>query len=210
MLPGLTRTAAQPASIAWNTYRLWKWMSAITGIGDLATMRGSASASSWLGTATRTMSHPAAVSSAICCSVAPTFAVFVLVIDCTEIGAPPPTGTGPTMMRRDWRRGCRGLSLIDGSPVLRNGLSTGAVPHFNRLEIRLRPSSKPRGLMAAATITRSVAVQRCAMRVSARTRASCSSSTMSATEANWGSPRNSPSISSSTSDTVSTIARYGK
>ena len=35
MLPGLTRTAAQPASIAANTYLGWKWMSAITGICDL-------------------------------------------------------------------------------------------------------------------------------------------------------------------------------
>ena len=46
ILPGLTRTAAHPASIAWNTYLLWKWMSAITGSGDFATMAGSASASS--------------------------------------------------------------------------------------------------------------------------------------------------------------------
>ena len=108
MLPGFTRTAAQPASMAWNTYFDWKWMSAMIGIGDLATICGKASASSWLGTATRTMSQPAAVSSAICCSVAGTFAVSVLVIDCTEMGAPPPTGTGPTMMRRDLRRGCNG------------------------------------------------------------------------------------------------------
>ena len=32
MFPGLTRTAAQPASIAAKTYLGWKWMSAITGI----------------------------------------------------------------------------------------------------------------------------------------------------------------------------------
>ncbi len=123
MLPGFTRTAAHPASMAWNTYLLWKWMSAITGIGDFLTISGNASASSWLGTATRTISHPAAVSSAICWSVADTSTVGVLVIDCTEIGAPPPTGTGPTMIRRDWRRGWSGLSLIAASPVLRNGLS---------------------------------------------------------------------------------------
>ncbi len=41
-------------------------MSAITGIWLLAAMIFSASASSWWGTATRTMSHPVAVSSAIC------------------------------------------------------------------------------------------------------------------------------------------------
>ena len=93
MLPGFTRTAAQPASIAANTYFGWKWMSAITGICDLAAMAGSASASSWLGQATRTMSQPAAVSSAICCSVALTSAVSVVVIDCTEIGCSEPTPT---------------------------------------------------------------------------------------------------------------------
>ena len=69
MLPGFTRTAAQPASIAANTYLGWKWMSAITGICDLRAISGSASASSWDGTATRTIWQPAAVSSAICCRV---------------------------------------------------------------------------------------------------------------------------------------------
>ena len=96
MLPGLTRTAAQPASIAAKTYLGWKWMSAMTGICDLRAMVGSASASSWLGTATRTISQPAAVSSAICCRVALTSEVSVVVIDCTETGASPPTLTPPT------------------------------------------------------------------------------------------------------------------
>jgi hypothetical protein len=49
MLPGLTRTAAQPASIAANTYLGWKWMSAITGICDFVAIAGSASASSCAG-----------------------------------------------------------------------------------------------------------------------------------------------------------------
>ncbi|MDQ1630036.1 MAG: hypothetical protein QOC80_8 [Frankiaceae bacterium] len=98
MLPGFTRTAAQPASIAANTYLGWKWMSAMTGMADFRAMAGSASASSWLGTATRTIWQPAAVSSAICCSVALTSEVWVVVIDCTEIGASPPTGTSPTMI----------------------------------------------------------------------------------------------------------------
>ena len=66
MLPGFTRTAAQPASIAAKTYFGWKWMSAITGICDLRAIAGNASASSWDGTATRTIWQPAAVSSAIC------------------------------------------------------------------------------------------------------------------------------------------------
>ena len=101
MLPGFTRTAAQPASIAAKTYLGWKWMSAITGICDLRAIAGSASASSWLGQATRTMSQPAAVSSAICCSVALTSVVGVVVIDCTDTGASPPTGTEPTWICRD-------------------------------------------------------------------------------------------------------------
>src|SRR5690349_11166303 len=96
MLPGLTRTAAQPASIAANTYLGWKWMSAMTGIWDFLAIAGSASASSWDGTATRTMSHPAAVSSAICCNVASTSAVSVVVMDWTDTCAPPPTSTEPT------------------------------------------------------------------------------------------------------------------
>ena len=100
MLPGLTRTAAQPASIAAKTYFGWKWMSAITGIWDLAAMAGRASASSWLGTATRTMSHPVAVSAAICCSVALMSAVSVVVMDWTLTGASPPTSTLPTLI---WR-----------------------------------------------------------------------------------------------------------
>ena len=108
MLPGLTRTAAQPASIAANTYFGWKWMSAMTGICDFFAIAGSASASSWVGTATRTIWQPDAVSSAICCSVALTSAVSVVVIDCTETGAPPPTGTEPTMIWRDCRRGASG------------------------------------------------------------------------------------------------------
>ena len=66
MLPGLTRTAAQPASIAAKTYLGWKWMSAMTGICDLRAMVARASASSCVGQATRTIWQPDAVSSAIC------------------------------------------------------------------------------------------------------------------------------------------------
>ena len=120
MLPGLTRTAAQPASIAANTYLGWKWMSAITGICDLRAMSGSASASSCDGTATRTIWQPAAVSSAICCSVALTSAVSVVVIDCTDTGAPPPTGTTwlplPTIICRDLRRAASGAAGSSGMP----------------------------------------------------------------------------------------------
>jgi hypothetical protein len=67
-------------------------------------MIGNASASSADGTATRTIWHPAAVSSAICCSVAFTSVVGVVVIDCTDTGASPPTSTDPTLIWRDFRR----------------------------------------------------------------------------------------------------------
>ena len=68
-------------------------MSAITGIGDSATIVFSASTSTSRGTATRTRSEPASATSRICSMVAATFAVSVLVIVCTTTGAPPPIGT---------------------------------------------------------------------------------------------------------------------
>src|SRR5579859_4608312 len=121
MFPGLTRTAAQPASIAANTYLGWKWMSAMTGICDFLAIAGSASASSCDGTATRTIWQPAAVSSAICCRVEFTSAVSVVVIDCTDTGAPPPTATAcaplPTMIWRETRR----FASTGGSTVLPRG-----------------------------------------------------------------------------------------
>ncbi len=116
MLPGFTRTAAHPASIAANTYFGWKWMSAITGICDLRAIAGNASASSCEGQATRTMSQPEAVSSAICCRVAFTSEVSVVVIDCTDTGASPPTPTPPTSSRRDRRRTAIGFGGITGIP----------------------------------------------------------------------------------------------
>ena len=119
MLPGLTRTAAQPASIAAKTYLGWKWMSAITGICDFVAMAGSASASSCEGQATRTMSQPEAVSSAICWSVALMSEVSVVVIDCTETGDSLPTPTLPTWIWRVGRRGSehgrRGLGHAQGN-----------------------------------------------------------------------------------------------
>src|SRR5918996_4491572 len=116
MLPGLTRTAAQPASIAAKTYFGWKWMSAMTGICDLRAMVARASASSWVGQATRTIWQPDAVSSAICWRVAPTSEVRVVVIDCTDTGAPPPTATGPTWICRDTRRSAIGRAGTSGTP----------------------------------------------------------------------------------------------
>ncbi len=58
-------------------------MSAITGIWLFFAMIDRTSASSLVGTATRTMSQPDAVSSAICWSVALMFVVGVVVIDWT-------------------------------------------------------------------------------------------------------------------------------
>src|SRR5215218_8618249 len=118
MLPGLTRTAAQPASMAEKTYFGWKWMSAITGIWECCAISGNASASSWLGQATRTMSHPDAVSSAICWSVVFTSAVSVVVIDCTEIGWSLPTPTLPTWIWRVLRRGASTGGGASGMPRL--------------------------------------------------------------------------------------------
>ncbi len=96
MLPGLMRTAATPASIAFRASEALKWMSAITGSGERRTIFASASASSVLGTAQRTISQPADASAAICAVVASTSWVFVSVIDCTTTGAPPPMATPPT------------------------------------------------------------------------------------------------------------------
>jgi hypothetical protein len=39
-------------------------------------------------------------------------------MDCTLIGAPPPTGTEPTMIWRLWRRGARGGGGTAGIPRL--------------------------------------------------------------------------------------------
>ncbi len=61
-------------------------MSAMTGICDFCAMAGRAAASSAEGQATRTMSQPEAVSSAICWRVALMSVVGVVVIDCTLIG----------------------------------------------------------------------------------------------------------------------------
>src|SRR5436190_23110518 len=83
-------------------------MSAITGIGESRTIFGSASASSDFGTATRTISHPADASAAICAVVASTSCVLVSVIDWTTTGAPPPIVTPPTLI-------CRLLAIVVNS-----------------------------------------------------------------------------------------------
>ena len=132
MLPGLTRTAAQPASIAAKTYFGWKWMSAMTGICECCAISGSASASSCDGQATRTMSQPVAVSSAICWRVALTSEVSVVVIDWTEIGESLPTPTLPTWIWRVLRRGASTGGGAAGIPrlisVMASSVRRGAAP----------------------------------------------------------------------------------
>ena len=71
-------------------------MSATIGTLTSRTISLSASADSWSGQETRTMSAPARSSAWICATVAFTSCVRVLVIDCTVMGASPPTGTAPT------------------------------------------------------------------------------------------------------------------
>ena len=63
-----------------------------------------ASAASLSFTVTRTMSHPASAAPTICATVPATSAVLVLVIVCTDSGAPPPTAMPPTFTRRVARR----------------------------------------------------------------------------------------------------------
>src|SRR3954447_16094990 len=115
MLPGLIRTAATPASIAFSASEALKWMSAMTGIGERRTIFGSAAASSFFGTATRASSQPADASAAICAVVASTSCVLVSVIDWTTTGAPPPIVTPPTEI---WRvlAICR-VSLASAQPI---------------------------------------------------------------------------------------------
>ena len=130
MLPGLMRTAATPASIAFSARLALKWMSAMTGSGEKPTIRGSASASSIFGTATRTISQPADASAAICAVVASTSCVFVSVIDCTTTGAPPPIATPPTVIWRSLAIGsslARGLAALQPQRTLRLVLATCAV-----------------------------------------------------------------------------------
>src|SRR5580704_4364548 len=67
---------------------------------------GTAAAASGTFTVHRTISEPASASSIVCLNVASTSAVSVFVIDCTTIGAPPPTFTWPTFTPYVFRRGC--------------------------------------------------------------------------------------------------------
>ena len=79
-------------------------MSATIGTGLSATIRRRARALCSSGTDTRTMSAPASAAAQTCSAVAGASVVGVVVMVCTLIGAPPPTGTSPTMIRRLSRR----------------------------------------------------------------------------------------------------------
>ena len=72
----------------------------MTGIGEPSRIFPNASAAFASGTATRAISHPSLASDRICATVARTSRVSVFVMLWTETGAPPPTGTPPTRMRR--------------------------------------------------------------------------------------------------------------
>src|ERR1700724_4220761 len=69
-------------------------------------MCGTAAAASSRSTVIRTLSEPARETARPSATVPATSAVSVLVIDCTTIGAPPPTATLPTMT---WVVLCRAL-----------------------------------------------------------------------------------------------------
>src|SRR5665647_3872624 len=80
-------------------------------------IRGTAAAASGLSTVMRTSSEPARASSATCFAVPAMSAVSVLVIDCTTIGAAPPTVTVPTTTAMFGRRAttsCKGAEDVIG------------------------------------------------------------------------------------------------
>src|SRR4029078_454201 len=90
-------------------------MSATSGMRIWRLISPSFSAASRTGTAQRTMSQPDASSDQISSRVACTSRVSVLVIDCTVIGAPPPTLTLPTCSCLLFRRLIISLPW-DGAP----------------------------------------------------------------------------------------------
>src|SRR5205809_7409984 len=94
-------------------------MSAMTGIGARRTIFGSAAASPFFGTATRTISQPADASAAICAVVASTSCVLVSVIDWTTTGAPPPIVTPPTLICRSEATPSPSLAAAQPGDVVR-------------------------------------------------------------------------------------------
>src|SRR5207302_701297 len=118
---------------------LWplKWKSPISGTPTPARSRRSrigatAAAASLVLTVRRTSSDPARASACTCRTVPSMSAVSVLVIDCTTIGAPPPTRTGPTGTRAEGeRRQPRLISQVTGQKGGRRGATRpGRLPLF--------------------------------------------------------------------------------
>ena len=94
---------------------------------------GTAAAASGTFTVQRTISLPASASSSVCCSVVFTSAVSVLVMDCTTIGAPPPTCTWPTFTPYVFFRGCR--SAFASNPAIWFNISI----YFSTIRLRICP-----------------------------------------------------------------------
>src|SRR5262245_7126660 len=83
---------------------------------------GTAPAASGRLTVTRTSSEPASASSTHCCAVARASAVSVIVIDCTTMGAPPPTCTTrrePTFTPTVLRSFTRFIGISNYNPPMR-------------------------------------------------------------------------------------------
>jgi hypothetical protein len=98
-------------------------MSATSGTVAALAIALNAAVESSSGHETRTMSAPASSNCRTCSIVALASAVSVLVIDCTVIGASPPTSTRPTRILRLGRRSIarQGRTLVWASAVMRCG-----------------------------------------------------------------------------------------
>ena len=92
-------------------------MSAISGTRAARTIWPSAAVQASSGQETRMMSAPASSQRRIWSIVDFASAVTVLVMVCTVTGAPPPTGTLPTMIRREGRRAMSRHGRMDISPI---------------------------------------------------------------------------------------------
>ncbi len=100
MLPGLMRNFAAPRRAASMAMTGSKCTSATTGRGDASHTAAKASRQARRGMAMRTISQPAWANASIWAKLAATSSAGALSMDCTATGAPPPTGTPPTMTRR--------------------------------------------------------------------------------------------------------------
>ena len=109
-------------------------------------MCGTAAAASLRSTVIRTISEPARASAATCCTVPSTSAVSVLVMDCTTIGAPPPTSTPPTSTATDRCRGCGPASVISCAPAPARFCEIGAGRVLCRT-LRGKPGSNGRKML---------------------------------------------------------------